>query len=196
LEKHDLTCREAAGCFDRLLEGDSTGGDEEILKAHLAACKACRAEYALDLALIASIRTAPQEAFESVAGTVVGRVRTRERRGWALRWGAVVGVVCVIAFATWQVGERISGPVRELLAGGLRSSPAFLALAKIAGLAVQWGHSVGNKILAGRVPGGLGSYAPQAAVLALAAGAVVLFMMYGMGRWLKKPMEVNSWRRG
>jgi anti-sigma factor RsiW len=196
LEKHDLTCEEAAGYFDRLLEGDLAPGDEEILRAHLAVCKVCRAQYALDLTLISSIGTAPREAFESVAGAVAGRIRTRERRGWVFRWGAVVAAVSAIAYATWQVGEHLSEPVQGLLSGGLKSSPTYLALSKITDLVIGSVRGLGTKIVAGRIPGGLEAYAPQVALVVLITGAIVLFMMYGMGRWLKKPVEVNSWRRG
>ena len=38
-------------------------------------------------------------------------------------------------------------------------------------------------------------YAPQVAMGVLMAGALVIFMMYGMGIWLGKPREVRSWHR-
>lgn len=196
MDKRNLECEEAARLFDRLLEGDLDPGEEEILRAHVAACPVCGALYALDLALIESIKTAPEEAFQSVAGAVVGRVRVRERRRWALRWGAVVAAVCLVAIVTWQGGARLSEPLLSLLTGSFKASPTYLALSKVGGLIVDFALALRSMVLSGNAPGGLGSYAPQVALLTLAAGVVVLFMMYGLQRWLRKPMEVNSWRNG
>ena len=74
MKGNGLTCGEVRRIFEDLLDGALGSRDEEALRAHLAACPACRAEYALDLALIRSIRTAPDRAFESVTGEVMGRV--------------------------------------------------------------------------------------------------------------------------
>jgi len=100
LDTHGFTCEAMARLFERLVDGDLEARDEEALRAHVEGCRACRAKYALDLALIASIRTAPQEAFVSVAGTVVAGVRVKGRRRWVLGWGATVAAVSVLALAT------------------------------------------------------------------------------------------------
>jgi anti-sigma factor RsiW len=196
LDTGDLTCEDAARLFDRLVEGGLGLDEEEVLKAHLAGCPACRAEYALDLALMESIRSAPEAAFESVAGAVTAQVRVRERRVWALRWGVAVAAVCAIAIATWQLGARISEPLLALLTGSFKSSPTYLALSKIGGLIMDCAGALKNMMVSGTMPGGLGSYAPQAAALVLIAAALALIMMYGMEKWLRKPVEVNSWRNG
>jgi anti-sigma factor RsiW len=196
LDKRNLECDEAGRFFERLMEGDLGLGEEEILRAHIEACPACGARYALDLALVESIKAAPADAFQSVAGAVVGRVRVRERRRWALRWGGVVAAVCLVALATWQSGVRVSEPLLSLLTGSFKASPTYLALSKVGGLVFDAAMALRSMVLSGTAPAGLGSYAPQMALLALAAGSVAVFMMYGMQRWLRKPMEVKSWRNG
>jgi len=196
LRKHDFTCGEMENLFECLVDGDLRPRDEEALRVHVAACPACRAKYALDLTLIESIRSAPRVALESVAGEVVGRVSARGTRRWALRWGAAVSAICLLGFLTVQFGSRIYQPILSLVTGSFRTSPAYLALSKVAGLAVEFAAGIRSMVLSGSTPGGLASYAPQAALLTLLAGALVIFMMYGMGRWLSKPMEVNSWRSG
>jgi anti-sigma factor RsiW len=189
-------CEEIARLFERLVDSDIRPRDEKALRAHLAGCPACRARYALDLALIESIRTAPREAFESVAGEVAKGVRRQGRRRWVLRWGGAVAVIYVLGFLTGRFSSGIYGALRSLLTGSFRTSPAFLALSKVGGLIVEFAMNIKAMILSGTVPGGLDSYGPQVALLSLMAGALVVFMMYAMGRWLGKPTEVNSWRRG
>ena len=196
MHKNDFTCGEMESLFESLVDGDLRPRDEEALRVHVAACPACRAKYALDLALIESLRSAPWTAFESVAAEVVGKVSARGRRRWALRWGVAVSVICVLGFLTAQFGSRIYQPILSLVTGSFRTSPTYLALSKVAGLLVDFAAGIRSMVLSGSTPGGLGSYAPQAALLTLIAGALVIFMMYGMGRWLSKPMEVNSWRSG
>jgi anti-sigma factor RsiW len=192
VSKNGLTCEETAKLFEALVDGDLKGRDEEALRTHVAGCEACRAKYALDLALIASIRTAPTEAFESVAGDVMGRVKVRGRRSWALRWGAVVTAICMVGFVTGRFGSGIYDVALSLLTGSFKTSATYLALSKVAGLAVDFAVGIRSMLLSGAAPGGLDSYVPQAAALTLMAGALVIFMMYAMGRWLGKPMEVNS----
>jgi anti-sigma factor RsiW len=194
--RNDFTCEKAQGLFERFLDGELSREDEEALRAHVAGCPACRPKYALDLALIQSIRTAPDGAFESVAGEVAARVRVRGRRRWALRWGTVVAAICLLTLLTVQFGAGIYRAAQSVLTGSFRTSPTYLALSKLAGLAVEFGAGLKAMILSGAAPGGVDSYAPQVALFILAAGAVVILMMYGMGRWLAKPTEVNSWRRG
>jgi hypothetical protein len=192
LDRNGLKCEEVEGLFERLLDGMLALRDEEALKAHLAVCPACRRKYALDLALIRSIRSAPAEAFESVAGEVMDRVGVRERRRWALRWGVTVAVISGIALATGRFGSGIYEVLLSLFSGSFRTSSTYLALSKVAGLAVDFAVGLKNMVLSGHMPGGLGSYAPQMAILALLTGALVIFMMYAMGKWLGKPMEVKS----
>jgi anti-sigma factor RsiW len=192
LDKNGITCGGVERLFESLADGALGSRDEGVLKAHLAHCAACRAKYALDMALIQSIRTAPDEAFVSVAGEVMGRVKVRERRRWLLRWGVTVAAISMVALATGRFGSGIYEAALSLLTGSFKTSPTYLALSKVAGLAVDFAATLKTMILSGHMPGGLGSYAPQMAMLALLTGALVIFMMYAMGRWLGKPMEVNS----
>jgi hypothetical protein len=196
LDKNNFTCEEATRLFDRLVDGDLGLGEEEVFKAHLATCAGCRARYALDLALIDSIRTAPEEALESVADIVVSGVAERGRRRWWLRWGVAVGAISALWLATGRFGSGVFDVAVSLLTGNFRKSPAYLALAKVAGITIDCGNTVRAMVLSGTLPRDLEAYAPQVALVALTAGALVILMMYGMGRWLGKPMEVNSWRRG
>jgi predicted anti-sigma-YlaC factor YlaD len=191
-----LSCDEVARLFQGLLEEGLKGWQEEVLRAHLDSCPACRAKYALDLALIETIRTAPREAYESVAGEVVRKVRVTERRRWAVRWGAVVAAVCSVALLTVQFAPGIRQALLGLLTGGFKTSPTYLALSKVAGVVVDLAAGLKPMIFGGTLPGGISSYGPQMAMLILATGAIVLLMMYGMGIWLGKPREVRSWRRG
>jgi anti-sigma factor RsiW len=179
LDKRKLTCDEMEGLFETFLDG-APGADEEVLRAHLATCAACRTKYALDLALIECIHTAPDVAFESVAAGVADRVKVWGRSRWALRWG-----MAVAAIGFYEV-------VFSLLTGRFKRSPAFLALNKVAGLAKEFAAALKTMIVSGTMPGGLGSYAHEALLATLLTGGLVIFMMYAMGRWLRKPMEVNS----
>jgi hypothetical protein len=196
LDRNALTCEEAARLFDRLVEGDVGLAEEKVLRVHLAACGGCRSKFALDLALMDSIRTAPEGAFESVAVAVVGDLRSRARRRWALGWGTVVATICALWFATGHFGLGIRDAALSLITGSFKTSPAYIALSKVAGLLVDCANALRGMALGGTLPRDLGAYAPQAALVAIAAGVLVILLMYAMGRWLGKPMEVNSWRRG
>lgn len=192
MNKHALTCEEAARLFESLLDGEIKAADEEALRAHITGCPACRAMYALDLALIKSIHDAPDMVFESLSGEVTGRLRTRARRSWVLRWGFAVTAICVAGAISARFGSGIYEVLLSLFTGSFRTSPTYLALTKVAGLAVDFAGMIRSLVFSGTAPGGLGSYAPQVAVLTLLAGALSIFMMYAMGRWLGKPMEVKS----
>jgi hypothetical protein len=191
LDKRKLTCDEMEGLFETFLDG-APGADEEVLRAHLATCAACRAKYALDLALIQSIHTAPDVAFESVAAGVADRVKVWGRSRWALRWGMAVAAIAMAGILTARFGTGIYEVVFSLLTGRFKTSPAFLALDKVAGLAKEFAGALKTMIVSGTMPGGLGSYAHEAMLATLLTGGLVIFMMYAMGRWLRKPMEVNS----
>jgi hypothetical protein len=201
----DAECERVARAFERLIDGDLTQGDPDIvevsaeikmLKDHMATCDTCRALYALDLALIESIRTAPAVAFESVAADVVREVRARDRRSLLLRWAPVVGVASWIGMIAVIYGRGILERLIGLLTGGLESSPVLEGLARAAGAALKL-FEVGKTIVLDSALGSeASSYAPQAAIGILAAGALVVIMMYGMGIWLGKPREVRSWHRG
>jgi anti-sigma factor RsiW len=186
------TCREVEGLFEAFLDGALESREEEAMRAHVAACPACGARYALDLALVQTIRTAPEEALESVAGEVVGRIKVRRRRRLALRWGAAAAFVFWGALLVVRFGSDIYELGLSLVTGSYRTSSAYLALSKVAGLAMNFATGIKNVILSGRAPAGLEFYAPEAAVVALMTGTFVILMMYGIGRWLAKPMEVNS----
>ena len=192
MDEKGLTCRDVERLFESLLDGALGRREEEALKAHLAACPACRVRFALDLALIQSIRTAPDEAFESVAVEVVGRIKVRARKWWALRWGIAVAVISMAAVLVGRFGSGVYEFGLSLVTGGFKTSPTYLALSKVTGLAVDFAVGIKNMILSGTVPAGLEAYAPEVGILALLAGALVIMTMYAMGRWLGKPMEVNS----
>jgi hypothetical protein len=193
----DFGCEAIAGLMEGFLDGDLGRADEERVRTHLEACPACRARYALDLALVVTIRNAPEEAFEfeSVAGAVSTRVRARERRSWALRWGVVVAAVTLIGLGTRYIEAGFREPLISLLRGGLRQTSTYIAFTKLMEVARDLAGALKSAFLTGGLPGGLGSYAPLAALIISAAGALVILMMYGMGRWLNKPTGVNSWRR-
>jgi anti-sigma factor RsiW len=196
LERRNHTCEEVKRLFERLIDGEIDAAAEQALKGHLASCEACRDLYALDLALIGSIRTSPEIAFESVASEVVGRVRARERKVSLARWGALVGAVWAIGFLTDVFGSSVYERLLGLFTGGLGSSPVFAALSRIAGVLIKLLEIAKSIAFGGALGSGVGAYAPQIAMLIIAAGALVIFMMYGMGVWLRKPREVRSWRRG
>jgi hypothetical protein len=205
LESKDPACRRVARAFERLIEGDLTQGDPDIvevsaeihaLKEHLASCETCSALYALDLALIESIRTAPEVAFESVAADVVREVRAKQRRSLVLRWAPVVGVASWIGMIAVVYGRDILERLIGLLTGGLESSPVLEGLARAAGAALKLLEVGKSVVFDSALASGVSSYAPQAAMGMLAAGALVIIMMYGMGIWLGKPREVRSWHRG
>ena len=196
MERRNPTCEEVRQLFERLIDGEVDAAAWEVLEGHLASCEACRDLYALDLALIGSIRTSPEMAFESVAGEVVGRVRARERRVLLARWGTLVGAVCGIGFLTVVFGSDAYERLLGLFTGGLASSPVFAASSRIAGVLIKLLEIAKSIAFGGALGSGIGAYAPQIAMLILAAGALVIFMMYGMGVWLRKPMEVRSWHRG
>jgi predicted anti-sigma-YlaC factor YlaD len=201
----DLACERVGRVFELLIEGDLTQGDPDIvevsaeidaMKEHLASCEACRALYALDLALIESIRTAPAVAFESVATDVVREVRAKERRSFVLRWAPVVGVASWIGMIAVVYGRGILERLIGLLTGGLESSPVLEGLVRATGAVVKL-LDVGKTVLFDSALGsGASSYMPQVVMGIIAAGALVIFMMYGMGIWLGKPREVRSWHRG
>ncbi|MFC1799930.1 hypothetical protein ACFL2Z_03360 [Candidatus Eisenbacteria bacterium] len=200
MNPRDPACGRVAEAFDRLINGDLTQGDPDIveinaLKDHLASCEACRALYALDLALIESIRTAPAVAFESVAGEVVREVRAKERRSLMLRWAPVVGVASWIGMIAVVYGRGILERVIGLLTGGLGSSPLLEGLTRAAGAILKLLEVAKSITVDGALGSGASSYAPQLAMGTLMAGVLVIFMMYGMGIWLGKPREVRSWHR-
>jgi anti-sigma factor RsiW len=201
----DSACERVSQVFERLLDGDLTQGDPDIveisaeigaLKEHLASCEACRALYALDLALIESIRTAPAVAFESVAADVVRQVRARERRSILLRWAPVVGVASWIGMIAALYGRSIMERLIGLLTGGLESSPVLEGLSRAAGAVLKLLDVTKTIVFDSALGSGASSYVPQVTLGILAAGALVIFMMYGMGIWLGKPREVRSWHRG
>lgn len=204
MEPRDTACERVSRVFERLIDGDLTQGDPDIveisaeikaLKDHLASCGACRALYALDLALIESIRTAPPVAFESVAGEVVREVRSRERRSLVFRWAPVVGVASWIGMIGAVYGRSILVRLLGLLTGGLETGPVLEGLGRAAGAALKLLDVAKSVVFESALGSGASSYAPQVAMGILFAGALVIFMMYGMGIWLGKPREVRSWHR-
>lgn len=193
-------CRRAAETFERLIDGDLTQGDPDVveaaaLKDHLASCEACRDLYALDLALIESIRTAPAVAFESVASAVVREVRAKERRSLVLRWAPIVGVVSWVGMIAVVYGRSALESLVELLTGGLETSPLLEGLSRVGGVGLKLLDITKSLVIDIALDSGVSAYAPEMAVAVLLAGALVIFMMYGMGIWLGKPREVRSWHR-
>jgi hypothetical protein len=192
-------CERAKQLFERLIEGDpdvvEIGALKGELENHIASCKGCRDLYALDLALIESIKTAPAIAFESVASEVVGRVSVRERRFSLVRWGALAGAVCAVGIMTAVFGLGIYSKLWDLVRGGLGSSPVLEGVSRTATAFLRLGEVAKSLAFGGALGSGAAAYAPQAAMLIIAMSAFVLLMMYGMGIWLRKPREVRSWHR-
>lgn len=194
------TCRRVDRVFERLIEGDLTQGDPDVveicaLKAHLASCETCRDLYALDLALIESIRTAPDRAFESVAAEVVGTVRARERRSLVLRWAPIIGVASWVSMVAVLYGRDILKRLIELMTGGIQSSPLLEGLSRAAGAAMKVLQVIRTVAFDTALDSGTLANGPGLVMGTLLAGALVIIMMYGMGIWLGKPREVRSWHR-
>jgi predicted anti-sigma-YlaC factor YlaD len=199
-------CRRTARALERLIDGDpdvvemadaspDTASEIEALKAHLDTCKTCRDLYALDLALIESIKTAPETAFESVAAEVVGTVRARERRSLIVRWVPVVGVASWVGMVAVLYGRGILERLIGLMTGGFQSRALLEGLSRAAGAAVKILGIARAVTFETLFKSDAMAYAPGLAMGILMAGAVVLIMMYGMGIWLGKPREVRSWHR-
>ena len=200
MNPRDSACERVGKAFERLIDGDLTQGDPDIvelnaLKDHLVSCDACRALYALDLALIETIRTAPPVAFESVAAEAVREVRGKERRALVLRWAPVVGVASWIGMIAVVYGRGIMERLLGLLTGGLGSSPLLTGLGRAASATLKLLDVTKSIVFDSALGSGALSYAPQVAMGTLMAGVLVIFMMYGMGIWLGKPREVRSWHR-
>ncbi len=200
----DPACERVGKAFERLIDGDLTQGDPDVveikaelkaLKDHLASCEACRALYALDLALIESIRTAPAVAFESVAGKVVREVRAKERRSLVLRWAPVIGVASWVGMIAVVYGRGILECFIGLLTGGLQSSPVLGGLSRVAGVGLKLLDITKSLVFDSALGSRASAYAPQVAMGILMAGVLAIIMMYGMGIWLGKPREVKSWHR-
>ncbi len=197
----DPACERVGKAFERLIDGDLAQGDPDVvelkvLKDHLVSCEACRALYALDLALIESIRTAPAVAFESVAGEVVREIRAKERRSLVFRWAPVIGVASWVGMIAVVYGRGILERLIGLLTGGLGSSPVLGGLSRVAGVGLKLLDIAKSLAFDSALGSGALAYAPQVAMGILMAGVLAIFMMYGMGIWLGKPREVRSWHRG
>jgi anti-sigma factor RsiW len=176
----------------RLVEGELSHVEERALKKHLASCSMCRNLLALDLAIIETIRTSPDEAVESVAGEVMGRIAVRSRRFRVLRWGVVTAVLCLIGIVINSYGLGVFEYVVSLISGEAAARPEIAALGKIAGTAVGLAGSLGTMVVDG--VGGVGpkSYLPYVLAVVIGGCLVVISMMYMMGLWLRKPGEVRS----
>jgi hypothetical protein len=166
--------------------------EEEALRTHLDSCEMCRAAFALDLAIIDALRTSPNEAFESVAGEVMERVGAKERRFATLRWGVVAAALCSVAFVVNSLGAGVRDYVLGLVSGDVAVRPEITALGKIASLVVELMRSLGSLVVEGVAGGGASAYLPYILAVVISGCLFVMFIMYMLGLWLRKPGEVRS----
>jgi anti-sigma factor RsiW len=187
----DFACGDVERLFERVIEGEGSTGDLRALKAHMEGCTRCREAYALDLALMEAIKNAPEPALGSVAAGAVARARRAERRSWALRWGFVVGLIsaCSITgfflfpgFLDWLVGA---------LVGGGPPAPGLDVISRVAGIAGGLIEDAAFWVGGYARRSGLTGYAPFAAAVFYGVIGLVIIMMYGLGIWLRKPVEVK-----
>jgi anti-sigma factor RsiW len=181
-------CRETEALFERALDGEASAEEIQAIKAHAASCSSCREVYALDLALIEAIKARPDEAFESVAASAVRDARAQSRMRLLVRWGAVVGMIVVATGASARFGL---GAIQLALSWFGREG-ADLAARKVLAVLNAALSTVGARV--GEALGLVGEgYLPAGAISMLLMVGLALFIMYLMGRWLRKPMEVRSW---
>ena len=192
MNRRDLTCAEVERLAEQLLDGNFSGFDEEAVREHVRACPSCSERFALDLALVEAIRTRPEERLESVAGGVLARLGTRERRLRRLRWAGVFAAVGLLGFVTSVLGPGAFDCVIGLLRGGRAQRPGLMALGKVWAVLASLGEMARARIYDGLVALEVGGYMPQ--VLGTIAGmfVVVVFLMYAMGLWLNRPREVGN----
>ena len=203
MTNQDLTCEEARALAEALLEGGSKseGGAEigmcpHFLKAHVAKCAACRARFGLDLALIEAIADAPAEAFPSVSLEVMARLQTRERRLSVLRWGVVISAASLAGIVVNAFGAKLVEYMYTLATRGVAPSGGFSIYTKLAGILKNTIEILSLGFLEGTLGADLSPYRAQIWAMAIGSVAVVLFIMYFMGLWLKKPRGVKSWLVG
>jgi hypothetical protein len=185
-----MNCREAEAIFKRVIEGGVDMGGESLLRSHMEVCPDCRARFSLDLALIATLKGAPEAAFDSVAGAVVGRARSRWWRLSLLRWGVVISAVSAAGLLIGWLAPYVFRYVAGLLAGGPGSRPETAALVKVASVFVTMGKTACRLVMEG-LSGGFGGLGAYVAVYIATVGCVAILIMYGMGVWLRKPTEVK-----
>ena len=213
MESGQTACERVGEAIGRILDGErpdavrlegehSEGAAEarteilEALKRHLATCKACRRTYALDLALVAAISDAPEVPHTSVAQDAVRIARARLKRRSLVRWGAVVGAVCVVLAVTNSLGFRVFDLVLRLISGGT-ASPEIAAGGKVLSLVVGLAQGAKNLLLGGLGsmlgPGGA-AYRLEILLAVSGIGLMVILMMYAMELWLRRPRGVGQWR--
>ena len=192
MEARDLSCEEVRVLAQSFLDGAFDPLDEEVLRKHLAGCPTCRAEYALDLALIKAVRTSPEEAFESVSGEVLGRVRVTERKSWLVRWGFAVGGIAGIGVLLNAFGLRVFQYVLEVMSGGLGARPELAAGSRLVSELRLLADGLRVKLFDCSVGGALCPYRALILSVVIGSAALAILMMYLMGLWLRKPREVRS----
>ena len=192
MEARGPSCKEVRRLAERFLEGAFDGVDEEALRKHLAGCPACRAEYALDFALVKALKASPEEAFESVSSEVLGRVRVRERKSWVLGWGFAVAGIAGVGVLMNSFGLRVFHYVLDIVSGGLAARPELAAGSRVVSELRLLADGLRVKLFDCSVGGTLCPYRALILSVVIGSAALAIFMMYLMGLWLRKPREVRS----
>jgi hypothetical protein len=122
-----MTCDEARGAMDALLDGEMEPAGEESLRAHLSSCDACLREIAERRAFSSSLRNSFGRALEDVGSTpgerhaLVERLHAAARRRalFPARLAAAVMAGLAVGIAAWAsglVGPRPEDPERRAVA--------------------------------------------------------------------------------
>lgn len=114
-----MTCDEARGAMDALLDGEMDPAGEKSLRDHLSSCSACLREIAERRAFSASLRDAFGRALEDVGSTPAERRALAERMHAAARrrtllparLAAAVMAGLAVGIAAWASG--LAGPRPE-----------------------------------------------------------------------------------
>jgi predicted anti-sigma-YlaC factor YlaD len=189
----EKTCDSVRRLIDALLDGRMLDSLDKV-RYHLAGCEACRRRYALDLALIEAIQGSPDAPAPGVAGQVVRVARAKMRRAALAKWGAVVGVVCVVGAASNLLGLRLFEYLLGVLLGGPTASPEVVAGSKVLSLLLGLAGTAKDVLVGGLVGVGAVPYSLGILTFVVCASMLVILMMYGMELWLRKPRGVKSWR--
>jgi hypothetical protein len=152
-----------------------------------------RRALALDLAIIESLKAAPEEASPGVAPDVMRRLAARQRRLLWLRLATAAGAACLVAVALNAAGTGFLRVLSNLLFGGGASATLSLAYGKIAGVARDLVARLGAVGLGSALGADLAPYETLIWTAFTGGLVVVVVMMYLMGLWLKSPKEGKSW---
>lgn len=155
-----------------------------------------RVDEPFERALTKAMRGAPEEVFPSVAGEVMHRLEARGRRLVTLRWAVAVATATLAGITVNAYGARVLGFMYSLVTRDVSATAEFLAYNKLVAVARMLGEVLTRVLFGGTL--GADLVLDRAQVWALGAGAiaVVVFLMYLMGLWLRQPKGVRSWHFG